>query len=68
MADSSWNREESTGTPASPKSMSRDPRPPLDIIAYRYREEESFQSVLSIGLCHSGIIGDLVIIEYLELL
>ena len=50
MADSSWNREESTGTPASPKSMSRDPRPPLDIIAYRYREEESFQSVLSIGL------------------
>ncbi|KAH3829881.1 hypothetical protein DPMN_103112 [Dreissena polymorpha] len=49
MADSSWNREESTGTPASPKSMSRDPRPPLDNIAYRSREDESFQSVLSIG-------------------
>ncbi|KAH3689506.1 hypothetical protein DPMN_191522 [Dreissena polymorpha] len=44
------HQEESTGTPASPKSMSRDPRPPLDIIAYSYREEESFQSVLSIGL------------------
>ena len=50
MADSSWNREESTGTPASPKSMSRDSRPPLDIISYCYSEDDSVQSVYSIGL------------------
>ena len=55
MADSSWNREESTGTPASPKSMSRDPRPPIDIIAYRNSGDERFQSVLSRSLIKAGI-------------
>ena len=42
MADSSWNREESAGTPASPKSMSRDPRPPLDIIAISLSQSPEF--------------------------